>query len=513
MNSLGFYFGPKVINVVEAKGKKILNNIQIPNSAFAVNELEDKVPEEIKIVALIKDELRKNQIEAKEAIVTLSSADLIIRTFEIPVLPAGELASAINFEVKKYIPFKIENLVSNFQTRIDKISRKYSVLFIGIKKEILEKYLSILSQLDIKIKHIEYAAFSILRLIELSGYKEKGISALINVDFEYADEADFTVMDDGFPLFSRDIKVSGAPDDASRILLEGALTVSERLKTEIRISLDYYNRKFPARKIKQLFLIGSPGSRPGVEAFTEELGLAFRYIDPAKIIDKSMPFSLSFLKAYGSALLPSVRTSVRINILSTWQKSRQIKEVPQEPKRILSSLVSGFKLESWAAVLAASICVAGFISGVFKRFPLQKELNAIILSRPVISDINHQATYEELKQAEAQYKENISVMDSLVKKRLYLTALLAPIPGLVPAGMWLEGFSFVNGAEGTQFTLEGMAYLGNNNNEMEAINNLAASLKKDANFNGYFKEIKLASVDMKNAQDKTFTHFVISGKN
>ncbi|TBR15715.1 hypothetical protein EPO66_05580, partial [bacterium] len=88
MSNLGVYFGPKSISLVETKGKKFLKNIQIPLSRIATPDLQEKVPEEVKIVALFKDELRRNKIEANEVNITISGKDLIIRTFDLPVLPA-----------------------------------------------------------------------------------------------------------------------------------------------------------------------------------------------------------------------------------------------------------------------------------------------------------------------------------------------------------------------------------------------------------------------------------------
>jgi len=65
MNSLGIYFGPKVISIVETKGRRLINSALIPQSTISTGELEEKVPIEVKstsIISLIKDELDKNKI-------------------------------------------------------------------------------------------------------------------------------------------------------------------------------------------------------------------------------------------------------------------------------------------------------------------------------------------------------------------------------------------------------------------------------------------------------------------
>lgn len=511
MNSLGMYFGQKVISIVEVKGKKVLNNIRIAASSLSVSGLEDKVPEEIKIVALLKDELRKNKIEAKNATVALSGMDLIIRTFEMPLLPAKELPGAIHFEVKKYIPFKIEELVSDSQAQLDKTSRTYFVLFVGIKKETLEKYFSILDQLGIKINSIEYSGFGILRVMQLGGFKEKGVFGVISIDVKEENEADFTVMENGIPLFSRDIKLVSGSQGIPKGQEAAAAGAFEKLKTDIRISLDYYNHKFPTKKIEEFILISTPDSRTDVEAFAQKLDLPFRFIEPSKITGIPESFSLSFLKAYSSALSDAVKTNVKINILSAWEKAKQLKAFQEHPKEIFSLLFSGFILNYKLATFAVLICVISFVFGMLQKLPVLEEINTIIASRPVIADVSSQASYEDLTRKAAQYNENIIAINNLLKKQIYLTGQLSALSDLLPEEMWLGGFSFANVDNKTQFTLRGIVYHENKGNELELIQNVLVSLKKDPYFSKYFKQIEIVSADTSTFKDKTVTTFTISG--
>jgi len=72
MNTLGVYFGPQFISIVETKGNKTINYIQVSQAMVSTGEpLEEKVPVLVKLIALFKDELRKNNIGANEAIVSI----------------------------------------------------------------------------------------------------------------------------------------------------------------------------------------------------------------------------------------------------------------------------------------------------------------------------------------------------------------------------------------------------------------------------------------------------------
>lgn len=508
--SLGIYFSPKSIIIVETKSKNIVNNIQIPNSQFLITGSEAKVPEEVKMAAVLNENLRKNKIEGKEAAVALSSKDLIIRTFAIPVLPFNELTSAINFEAKKYIPFKIEELVSNYQVKLDRVSRRYYVLFVGIKKEIIEKYLSILQQLNIKVNAIEYSVFSILRLIDLSGFKEKGVIGVINIDAEERDEAAFTVIENGFPLFSCDIKLFSSAQEAGKILKDDGMA-SEKLKTEIRISLDYYNHKFPGKKIKRMLLIGCSDYSASIEAFVQELGLAFKFVNLSnKIVGKAAP--LSFLKGYSISLYNVVKTAIRVDILLSWERSKQGKNITGNPLKMVLSLFSGVNFNPYVLILAVLICIGSFTFGLMQKIPLQQDLNVLALVRPKNSNVNPQASCEELQGIEAENRGKIMALDTILKKQLYLTPQLASISVILPEGLWLEGFSFVNNEGIPDFSLNGMAYLSDNSKELEAINNFFVLLKEDPVFNQYFADVKVVSADIANVEDKAVTKFVITGK-
>ncbi|MCX5713470.1 MAG: pilus assembly protein PilM, partial [Candidatus Omnitrophica bacterium] len=269
-NSLGIFFGPKTISLAETRGKELINSVQIDRSNLVSAGLDEKVPEEIKLIALFKDEIRKNKIEAKEAGLALSGNDLIVRTFEMPLLAPHELKRAINFEVKKYIPFKLEDLVADSQIRSDKMSRKNLVLFVGIKKDVLNKYLTVLKQLDITLTSIEYSPFSVLRFSKMAGAGTWGTNAIVSAGLK-EDEANFMILENGFPLFSRDISLADIVNIQSPDSEAGKVAFLERLKTELRFSFDFYRRKFPSKKIKKVFFLINPDYRQEVEPFMKEI--------------------------------------------------------------------------------------------------------------------------------------------------------------------------------------------------------------------------------------------------
>ena len=133
MKAVGIYFGPRNISLIEADGKRITAIIQFATPGSADSSFEDKVSEDLKTGQMLKDEIKKSQLESRSANVVIPGKDFIIRTFHMPVLPQNEMSTAVRFEAKKYIPFKVEELVADYRVIYDKSNRKNLVLFVGIK--------------------------------------------------------------------------------------------------------------------------------------------------------------------------------------------------------------------------------------------------------------------------------------------------------------------------------------------------------------------------------------------
>ncbi len=510
MNSLGIYFGSKVISVVETKGRKLTNSALIPQSTISAGELEEKVPAELKstgITSLLKDELKKNKIEAKETTLCLSGKDLIIRTIEMPIMSREELESAINFEVKKYIPFKVEDLISDSQIIFDKQSRTNLVLFMGIKKETLDKYISILSELNIKINAVEYSAYSILRCLKLANVSDRGIAGILAVDIKGKDEVNFTVLENGFPLFSRDIALTSEAGGFGEFEEKTLDEVLEKLKTEIRVSLDYYRRKFTAKDAKKIFLFSDQEHRQNLEAIIKEMGLGVQFIDVTKGIDRPVSYSLSFIKGYCASLSKTIRTSIRVNLLAAKEKAKAPKEKIFQKEA--ESLFKDLKVDFRFVALGIFICLATFIFGIYRTLPVRKGLESIINARTPIISANTLASYEELTGIEASFKTKLDAIDNLIKNQLYVTEPLGAIASSIPKGAWLTDFYFSNQQEISTFTLNGIVYLGGSDKEFEAVNKFIRNLKENPGFGKYFKDIHVSSMERRELGKLTVTYFSV----
>lgn len=510
MNYLGIYFGIKDINLVEVNGKKIVNNIRLPHLSLALAELEEKVPADIKIMAMLKDAFRTNRISAEKAFFCISGQDLVIRTFEIPLLPQSELKSAVNFEAKKYIPFKLEELDYDFQVLFNKKNKTSLVLFVGIKKEILANYISISKQLNLKVDTVEYSAFSILRFLKLSGLSDAGVSAILCYDLNNEDEANFTVFENGFSLFSRDFILTGEPASFEQTVETDFIAKGEKLKNEIRVSLDYYNRKFPEKDIKNIFVISDKESRSELKSFFAESSLPAKFVETQKVLGRRIDYSSVLAKSFSAALFKSAPLKIKINLVEARLKAG--KAVGERWKPF--GLLEGLKLDFKFIILGMVVCAAVFGYGLMRIKPIQEELAEIKGKRVKIDSVVGDDSLGSLSALGAKYKKKIVTLDNLVKNQMYVTYPLEAIPALLPEGVWLENFSLTKKIGGrTELMLNGQVYLENGEKEFDSVNLFLTSLKKDPVFSKYFKEIIISSVDQKPAGDKSLTVFTIVCQN
>jgi hypothetical protein len=510
MNSLGIYFGVKDINLVETSGRKIVNNIRLPHPKLEVSELEEKIPTDVKIMALLKDAFRSYKINASDATFCISGQDLVIRTFEIPLLPQSELRSGINFEAKKYIPFKLEDLDYDFQVYFNKKNKTSLVLFVGIKKEILASYVSFAKQLNLKINALEYSAFSVLRFVKLAGLSDGGVIASLCFDLNNEDEANFTVFENGFSLFSRDFDFVGEPAGFEQTAESDLLQKQEKLKNEIQVSFDYYNRKFPEKEVKNFFIVADKESHQGLKSFFAESSIPARFVDTQKVLGKSTVYSSILVKSFAASLFKTAPLKIKINLVGARLKAARAAAVVGSP----FALLEGIKLDLKYIFLGVVICVAVFGYGFMRTQSAQQELEAVKNQRVKISSVATGDDFQELSALSSKYRQKIKALDNLVKDQPYVTPLLSALPRALPTGAWLESFSFnQNKDQSLELVLSGGVYLEDGDQEFESVNTFLTNLKKDPVFFKYFKEIVIGSIDRRDVGGRSITVFKINCKN
>jgi Tfp pilus assembly protein PilN len=505
MKSVGLYFGPRNINLIEADGKRITNIIQFPVPKSDSNVLDDKAPDDLKIGQILRDEIKKNPIDCRSANIVIPGKDFIIRTFHMPVIPQHEMSDAVRFAATKYIPFKVEELVADFRFIYDRSNRNNLILFVGIKKQILDRYLGMLAQANIKADSVEYAGFSAIRLLQQANIREKDTVAVVYADPVEDDEVNFVVLEDGFPLFSRDIILSGYAEEGSVKIEKMALVDKvDKLKVEVRSSLDYYLRKFPTKNIRKIIFVAPPDFRAELEAFVKERTLSSRFVELGTLVDKPGVFSLGFYKAYAGSLTKTVIPKVKLDLLSVTMTAKTARA---KSSRAFSAPQLKFKVKY--LLFGGVLCMLAFGWGLFLKIPATRDRDSAIELQPRVAAVPMTASLDEVNAKNADYMDRIKNIESMVHKRSPFTSELDIIPQVIPEGVWLRDFTFRQDKKSLEFIIDGWAYLKDSNKELEAVNLFITRLKADQKFSGLFKEISLTSVNQGQVKNTVVTSFMI----
>ncbi len=213
-SSLGIDIGTKVIRAVELSGKKgkiTLENYGEVNLDFATKDFFrsfDKktfTPAVNNISVAIRAIVVEAGIKTRQVVFSLPDFATFFTSFELPPMPKKELASAIGFEARKYIPLPLSELVLDWQLMSEGDAPKASnkVLVMAIPNTIVEQYKKIADQAGLELRAIEAEAMALKRAVTRKG---DPITCILDIGFQ---STNISVADSGFLKTSSSFDVAG----------------------------------------------------------------------------------------------------------------------------------------------------------------------------------------------------------------------------------------------------------------------------------------------------------------
>lgn len=492
----GIYFGPKAASFVLVSGGKISNWLVTPypiaqTADHAVEDiLEVFKGREMEQIAFLQKSIRESKIETKNVVISLPPKDLIIRFFEMPNIPHNEIAAGINFEIKKYIPFKIEELAYDYQYKIRSKSNIIEVMLCGMKQAPLEAYSKLLEQVGLPSQFFEPGLFSLFRLLVI---KKKISSQKSYIVLEFNKEsANILILEKGFPYFTRDIRLTPVPGRS-----EEPDNQVFRLVNEVRVSLDYYRRQFLKKEVDEMLLISTSAAAGCIEQFKKELGLKVEPLSLEELVgvdvpDKEMLPDLA--KAYGAALRTEKPSLITLNLGARKDKQRSSAIKPGMSSEEMQEAVVTFVKENKPAliqgcILGVIILLIGYGIGFSKLFPLEKEKAAAsIQTLPILPGVDL-STLESIQASETALLVKEKDWKKLKDKGLFYKKLLS-LSRLTPKGVWFTNLSY---SDGDLLSLYCYSYHSSEKVRAENMNVFITNLKKDPDFSKAYASIELKS--------------------
>lgn len=486
-SSTGIYVGARNVYVAQLKGT--LFGIRLV--AFGKTEIQaqaqtsgpDKQQTEA-IVQAIKRVLRENNITTNKVTTALPGKDVLIRYFQMTKIPRSEWETAIKFEAKKYVPFKIEELIWDFRVVLPKENAvTMSVTFAAVKKELAKKHLSLFEEVGLKVSVLEPAPFSMIRVFILSKQLAKDRpTAIVDVDYGMAD---INIVKNKVCYLTRDVSLP----------LEEEV-VFDNLLNEIRMSLDYYEKIFPAEAIGKVLLCGEVEHKDWDRNLAEELKVPVEKANPAKAIKirRVLP-PLNMAIAIGLALRGLVKTAADVNLY----RIRKVKEKISLRKEVFE-LTPEMRQALFRAV--ALSCVGLLILYLVMHHSVsrqEEELERAIDLRPKVSLPIASLSYSKVEKTRKQLEKKLSSLDAIITKRIIWTTKFNELPKIIPPGLWLTNLDFFQKLSKDNklswiLTIEGAAYHEDAVREIGIITKFVSNLKENKVFSGDFQKIELISM-------------------
>ncbi|MDD4531813.1 MAG: pilus assembly protein PilM, partial [Candidatus Pacebacteria bacterium] len=212
--SLGVDIGTKVIRAVEISEKKggvVLENYGEVNLDVACKEFfrsfdkKNLNPAVDNISAALKAIIEETGIKTKKVVFSLPDFATFFTTFELPPMSKKEVAEAVGFEARKYIPLPLSELVLDWQLigKDPSLKENNKILVMAVPKIIVEQYKTIAEQAGLELTALEAEAMALKRAV-IS--ETDSVSCLLEIGFQ---STNINIVDGGFMKMSFSFDMAG----------------------------------------------------------------------------------------------------------------------------------------------------------------------------------------------------------------------------------------------------------------------------------------------------------------
>jgi len=505
------------VEIVSLRGAKVAARASAPIEAKGPAGLEQA----------IRAAVRAARVKTKRVAVSLLTPDILFRFFTIPVVPKGEWESAVQFEVRKYIPFKIDTLIWDYHLVPAAAPHKMDVVFTAIKRETFADLQTALTAAGLEPVLIEPRSLSLARLGSPAKSKAGGDFVCL-VDVEGAN-AHLAIVKDRVPYFARDISLlsAGEPAEAAEgVPTQGPDRQAQRLLSELSVSLDFFTREYASAGITKVWLFGDerqlgPWCRWVSDQLHCPVDLGTALLEHR--VGRGVP--LSFASAVGAALAMRTPGGAALDFLS---RSVAKPTAPGLRQRALSStvqeLVAALKTTQATimySVMGLVLAVTWFLSGQGSHAQRQR-LEQLKTSRPVVGWGVEAMSQADLETIKVELESVLSQLAQHLDERVSVAAKLDALARALPDGVWLtnlmfEGHPAVLGQTELRWLMKGACFLNDTQQELSAIQTFEERIKGNPEFfhgftRGRLEEVRTQSDLQGSSPYQTFKADFTSGR-
>jgi type IV pilus assembly protein PilM len=161
----------KVVELKEADGRAILKTYgELKTAGYFKQVDHERVMGggflrflDTDIGKMVADVVREAGVESKQAVFSIPSASSFITLVDFPRLQEHEIAEAIPFEAKKYVPIPTTEVSLGWEVIDEGDSAVVKVLLVAVPHEVIEKYKRIADYAKLELRALEIEHFAMIR--------------------------------------------------------------------------------------------------------------------------------------------------------------------------------------------------------------------------------------------------------------------------------------------------------------------------------------------------------------
>lgn len=326
---LGIDIGTANIKVAQVshKSQPFLETYGIVNIAYQLGGKADDLAVQ-EMARVLKTLLNKAHATTKRCVISFPNSSVFTSVIELPKMTQAELASAVEFEAKKYVPLALSDVDLSWEVLAGSNPAAVSikVLLTAVPKQVTRNYMRVLELAGLQPLVGEIEALALIR--SLIG--EQSVNCVI-IDIG-ARSTGLNITENGFLRLSRNLNVGG---DTITTKIAESLRVSrlraEQFKKDFGVSSTTFIpdtikpvlniikteakqlltiAKTQNMRMEKLLLVGGGASLPGIEGYFEDLGLAVELGNPFKAVAYNKDLE-PVLKRYALSLPIAIGLALR----------------------------------------------------------------------------------------------------------------------------------------------------------------------------------------------------------
>ena len=478
----------------------------------------------------LQEGMNATGMRARKVAVALSAEDVLVRFFKMPLLPKPEWDGAIQFEVRKYIPFKIDTLVWDYRVNTDSGARELEVIFLAIQREAFQRITEALTAAGLQASILEPSSVSLARLVDpVKGRPSNEFTCLVDVEEQVAH---VLIVKNRLPYLAREIsllppvgrsqagaRMAGEVEATSPEELQSAAPPRsegdvrlERLLSELSVSMDFFRREHPTASISRVLLCGAeellaPWSARLAERLYCPVELGTSLLRPRT----QGNLSSTFAAAVGVAQVGRARAATAMDFLrraptklGTSQRtgasaSSELLAASQTPQAFLT------------AVVALAFLAVFWFFGSLQVSEAKRQLDQLVQARPDVGFGLSQLPQSQLDDLKQRASTQLELLKRLIGQRVSVAAKLDALARTLPEGVWLTRVSLedrpdLTGKSEPRLLINGACYLGESGRELSTIQKFEQDIKHNPSFFNGFKSGHLEQINSQDAPVEQTTY-------